>query len=247
MSGHSSMDDDRIPNVLVNRSQELRPHIEIVRIISAVAAGVLTKCAEPFIPETWGPWGHRVMLAVLLATMLYACGALMRLCYLWTRERTRRRRLNAELRDAVQSVLGIIADTVDPNNPRCAGSLLTLLVDNGVIDTRIRHQCDIHLGTLQTVIAWLVADVEQRRTDALDALNRLIEIHHDYARLCCGVAAVGNAVEESRVHRAWDDVREHANFISDRLCEHKRVVTLRHGETPAPAYLCRIPRLREDG
>jgi hypothetical protein len=45
------------------------------------------------------------------------------------------------------------------------------------------------------------------------------DLQRDYVRLCCEIAAAVTTTPRADTHRAWDEIRDHANLISNRLTE----------------------------
>jgi hypothetical protein len=127
---------------------------------------------------------------------------------------------------------------------KSAGSILKSLHTEKALDARTVNIYGAHLATLSFAGQYLIADLRAGRLPAIVALTRLSEFHRDYTRLCCDVASTVSTTSRRDLHISWDEIRDNANAISERLaslCRHARELEGEGGQSPLP-YFQNVPR-----
>jgi hypothetical protein len=102
---------------------------------------------------------------------------------------------------------------------KSCGNVLNALNEAKALDPRATVAYFGHLGTLGIGAQNLVADIRAGRIPASEGLQRLSELQRDYIRLCCEIASAVATTPRADTHRAWDEIRDHTNLISNRLTE----------------------------
>jgi hypothetical protein len=125
---------------------------------------------------------------------------------------------------------------------RGAGSVLHYLTSAKAIDARYHNECSNHFATLADAARWLIEDVRAERVSAKTALDRLINAHLHYVRLCSHLVGPVSLTDTEHVHMQWDEIREHANSIGNRLAELYQQVRMLEGHEVTEIYVGSVPR-----
>lgn len=127
------------------------------------------------------------------------------------------RRIDARIRDQLVALAKEFVETMNPSFTRGAGNMLNLLSRMGTIETEYYIECKCHLRSLGKAASWVTKDLRLRRLRANIGVTRLIGVHADYVRLCIQLADAVSSTNEPYSYRQWDDIRDHANALGNRL------------------------------
>jgi hypothetical protein len=136
----------------------------------------------------------------------------------------------------------MLTEATSPSFVKSVGNILNSLHDTNALDPRACNDYHIHLGTLGSMVRYLVADVRAKRIPAVEAVQRLSDMHRDYVRLNCEVSTAVNMAERSDIRISWDDIRDHTNMISNRLTELATLLREGQNEMIAHPYFQNVPR-----
>jgi hypothetical protein len=214
----------------------------VPKLISSVfIAGVLAALDIEF-KGAWAPWLHRLVPWILGAIVIYLVVSALRVIAPHWRQRSRERRINAQIREHVAALSAAFAESMSPSFAKSAGNVLNPLHSVKTLDARTVNAYCAHLGTLCTAALNLAADVRGKHLSPVSALSRLSDLHRDYTRVCCEVATAVASSARRELHIAWDEIRDNTNSISVRLEDLCRQVReLQGGSGPSP-YFQNVPR-----
>lgn len=214
----------------------------LIDIVVAIAAGILIKILEPLVPTHWGLWPQRVTTALMMIAGLYALYAGWRWASPRLFHRIRERRVERAIREHLLNLGGEFLEETNQNFVRGVANILHSLTDAKVIEVRSHNQCVAHVATLWTAANCITTDVRARRLSAWEGLQRLIGVQRDYVRICCALVDAASAAHRSHVQRQWDDIRDHANAVSRKLCELEQLAQAKRGVSGSRVYLESVPR-----
>jgi hypothetical protein len=161
----------------------------LVKLGSAILIALIVAALDVQFKGAWSPWVRRVAPWMLGAFILYL--GISAFMYVWTRwrARVRERRLDSEIRDQVIAYTRVFVDGTSPSYAKSVGNMLNPLHQAKALDPRVVNAYGIHLATLGTVAAHVVADLRSRRLPGRVGFYRLSELHRDYVRLCCEISS----------------------------------------------------------
>jgi hypothetical protein len=204
----------------------------------ATVAALVAKFLEPLIPTGWGQWSQRVTNGLFGAAGLYVAFVIWKFAkpryQTWTRERQIERRVREPLLRAAQ----VFNEAMSQSHAKCCANILNSLK----IDPLLHNQYLAHVSTFRTIGGWIAFDVDKRRLSADDGLHRLQNVHADYLRLCANLASIVAINSGPDISRAWDEIRDHANQVSNQLIELLQEVQMARGEEGSPRYFQNVPR-----
>lgn len=213
----------------------------LVQVAVPVVAGLILKVLEPLVPAQWGIWPARITTALALVAILYAMFVGWRWLAPRVRAGLRERQIDAEIRERLLALGAELLEATTQNFTRGVATILHDLTDAKVLDARSHNQYRWHISTLWRSGSWILSDVRAKRLSSWDGLQRMVSVQRDYVRLCCGLVDVVASVNRVHLQRHWDDIQEHANSISRRLCELVQVVQLKRG-APHREYIETVHR-----
>jgi len=184
-------------------------------LVSAAALAVF----ENQIKGQWAPWARILTVCVLGVIALYFLVWALVTGVSWLRIRRAAHRTEAETRGPLLACAAMFTQAMSQSFAKSSGNVLNALNEAKALDPRATVAYLALLGTLGTGAQNLVADIRAERIPALEGLHRLSELQRDYVRLCCEIASAVATTPRADTHRAWDEIRDHANVISNRLTE----------------------------
>jgi hypothetical protein len=190
-----------------------------VTLTTGLASGAALAVFENQIKGQWAPWVRISTVCVLGAIALYFLVWALVTGVSWLRVRREAHRTEAETRGPLLACAAMFTQAMSQSFAKSSGNVLNALNEAKALDPRVTVAYLAHLGTLGTGAQYLVADIRAERIPALEGLRRLSDLQRDYVRLCCEIASAVATTPRADTHRAWDEIRDHANLISNRLTE----------------------------
>jgi hypothetical protein len=191
----------------------------VVTLTTGLASAAALAVFENQIKGQWAPWARILTVCVLAAIALYFLVWALVTGVSWLRVRRKAHRTEAETRGPLLACAAMVTQAMSQSFAKSCGNVLNALNEAKALDPRATVAYLTHLGTLGTGAQYLVADIRAERIPVLVGLHRLSELHRDYVRLCCEIASAVATTPRADTHRAWDEIRDHANLISNRLTE----------------------------
>jgi hypothetical protein len=217
------------------------------RFVVQLATGLVTAAVSAVVGSQikgpWTSWSRFLAVGVLAAIAVYflVWAALTGLA--WLRTRRRAQKLEERTRGPLLACVAIFTEAMSQSFVKSVGSVLNRLHDCKALDPRAANAYQTHLGTLATSVRFLSADVRSKRVPASEGLQRLIELHRDYVRLCCEAATAISATSPPDLHRSWDEIRDYTNLISNRLTDLSAQAREGDDQPLSPPYFQSVPRV----
>lgn len=230
------------PQVESHLAQEPTLRRAAVEVIVAVIAGVILKAVGPLISRNSGlsPWIVELSIWSLVSIIL------ARAAWVWTAPRVRRTyrewKIERKIREPFIGTAKLFVGAMNESFARGAGNVLHDLTSAKTIDARYHNECSNHFATLADIARWVIEDVRAKRVPARVALDRLINAHLHYVRLCGQLVGAVSLSDTEHVHLKWDEIREHANSIGNRLAELYQQVRMLEGNEVTEIYVGSVAR-----
>ena len=207
-----------------------------------VSTAVAAKLIELLLPGQPNPWPKRIITAIGVLAGLYALYTLWRWVLPRMRAGATERRIQRQVREPLFALVAQFSESMSQSFVRSAGNILNPLTAAKAIDAQSHYQCQSHLATLFSAAAWLREDLRAGRISAGLGAYRLLDLQRNYVRMCISLAAAVSAANRSDLHRSWDEIREHANALTRRVCDLHQQVQIMRGLDASSMYLETIPR-----
>ena len=209
-----------------------------------VSVGLISKIIEQwFVPPQAPVWLRWTLTSVLTLSIAYLLFIFGRRYVLRRLSETRERSAETQSRDQVLAVAVQFLQAMSPSFVRSAGNVLQSLTVTQVIDAQSHNQYLNHLSTLSLTAQWLITDLKAGRLTAAEALARLVMAQQNYVRLCRTLAEGVRTSKRQEAYLTWDEIRDHANSMSQRLRDIDQQMRIARGEEADSIYLDTVPRI----
>jgi hypothetical protein len=205
-----------------------------------VSAALIVNVVKSLLPQQPAAWERWLVLALLVTAVVYTLYGVARLALPGLYRRFHLRRLERQVREPTLCIAERLLETMSTSFGRSAGCLLHPLTAANVLDARSHCEYNNHLATFYLALQWMIEDVRSGRLAPTTALSRLLGIHQNYVRVCDALGEMVLQANRESVYRAWDEVREYANWIGHRLSEVHQQVQIACGETRPPTYVAGV-------
>ena len=214
----------------------------VSKLVSSIVIALVIAALDSQFKGTWAPWLHRLVPWILAALITYIVVATIARAVPRLQQKVHDRQVEKQLKEQVAAVAEAFTESMSQSYVKSAGSILNSLHTEKALDARVVNMYGAHLATLCVAGRYLIVDVRGKTLPAIVALTRLSDFHRDYTRLCCEVALAVSTTTRRDLHIAWDEIRDNANAISERLaslCRHARELEGGAGHLP---YFQNVPR-----
>jgi hypothetical protein len=191
---------------------------------------------------SWSPWIRLLSPWIIAAIVLHLLASGISAVLPRWQQKQNIRLLENQTRGPLLACASMLTEAMSQSFVKSAGSVLNPLHETKALDPRACNAYHNQLGTLASTICYLVADVRLGRLPAVDALQRLTEMHRDYVRLSCEIASAVATTERTDIRRSWDEIRDHTNMISNRLTELTAQLLEAENGPVAHPYFQNVPR-----
>jgi hypothetical protein len=193
------------------------------RFASKLLTGVLTTAASAVldlqIKTQWSSSARFVVVGLVAALGLYLLTSAAATARTWWSARRAFRRIEAQARSPLLACATMFSEAMSQGFAKSAANVLNPLHDTKALDARAANAYHMQIGTLANTSRYLFCDLRSERLSSMEGWRRLSELHRDYLRLCREIASAVSAIERADVRRSWDEIRDHANMMSDRLTQ----------------------------
>lgn len=216
----------------------------VSKLVSSIVIAAVLAALDNQFKGTWAPWLHRAVPWIVAALVVYAVVVAISRIAPRLLQKSHDKRVEKQLKEQVAALLEAFKESMSQNYVKGAGSILNSLHTEKALDAHVVNLYGAHLAILSFAGQYLIADLRAGRLPAIVALTRLSDFHRDYTRVCCDLASAVSTTSRRDLHISWDEIRDNANAISERLaslCRHARELEGGGGETPSP-YFQNVPR-----